>query len=230
VSALLFGCDVSYCQAPSLVPWGHPRIDFGNVKATEGAARDSKLAAHVERIRAAKKHLSLYHFFRPDVEIQAQYEAFANASADVGYGNGDPLDVVPDIDVEYFGGHAVTRAWEPLLRDFVDRLTEAFYGQRPLLYLNWETWICLGSPEWALDCPLWVPFYMREGLTMPTGDVLDKRHVPGKLTDWSIWQFGAGRLFGNKQEGQESYSVDQNRARYLPLLNGEKLTKVQVNP
>ena len=229
MSTLLFGCDVSYCQAPSLVPWEDPRIDFANVKASEGSSRDPKVELHCERIRPSGKHLSLYHFFRPDVDPLTQFRTFDDVAAAVGYGNGNPFDVVPDIDVEYYKGHAVTRAWTPILKELVDMFTEYFGKQRPMLYLNYETWLCLGSPEWALECPLWVPFYMREGLTMPQG-ILDPKHVPGKSPDWAIWQFGAGRLFGTIQEGQQGYSVDQNRARFLPLINGEKLTPPEVNP
>lgn len=209
-----FGCDVSYCQKPELVPWSDPRLDFAIVRATNGASIDHVAAAHVERVRASGKRLSLYVFFQPNETPRGAFEAIDQFAASVGYGAGD---LVPAVDVEWYPGHPVTKAWADPLHEIVDMLTEAYLA-RPLLYMRSNTWQLLGCPEWCLDCPFWIAWYPTEGHLMnlrPPGP----REVPGGK-DWAIWQFGAGHLFGSVQEQYKSYSVDQNRARVLPLIGG----------
>jgi hypothetical protein len=209
-----FGCDVSYCQKPGLVPWVDPRLDFAIVRATNGASVDHVAAAHVAKVRAAAKRLSLYAFFQPNETPRGHFEAIDQFAAASGYGSGD---LVPAVDVEWYPGHPVTTAWAEPLRELVDMLTEA-YQARPLLYMRSNTWKLMGAPAWALDCPFWIGWYPVEGHLMnlsPPG----LNEVPGG-GDWAIWQFGAGRLFGSVQEQFKPYSVDQNRANRLPLIGG----------
>jgi hypothetical protein len=214
----LFGCDVSAYQ-PTIgtlsTPWNDPRIDFGIVKLSESLYETKSATAHCAAIRSAGKRLGAYQFFHPEVDAHGQFEAFDLAAAQAGYGN--PDDMVPAVDVEYFSGHGVSPAWEPLLKELVDYIVEAYNW--PLLYCNWETWHLLGEPQWFEKCHLWIPFYSAEGLPMQAPP-LNPKHVPAKREDWAIWQFGAGKMFASIQ--CQKGGVDQNRANYLPLISGER--------
>jgi len=210
---MIFGCDVSYCQKSTLVNWADPRIAFGIVKASEGVSQDTHVLDHTISIRNARKKLGLYHFFRIDVEPRGQFECFDTVANRVSYGK--PVDIVPAIDIEYYHGHEVTKSWTSPVKSFADMLEEAF-GAKPLLYCSQATWLCLGSPDWFKDYPLWVPLYVRDGLPMPAA--LSSKHVPQGRADWCIWQRYVGPLFGTIQQSKASNAVDQNWAQRLPLI------------
>lgn len=213
-----FGLDVSYCQSLDLIPWEDDRIDFGIVRATHGAAVDVKAEGHCARIHAAKTRLGLYAFFEPRATGAQHFEAFHHLADKVGFGTSG--DLAPVVDVEFYPGHPVTRDWDVPVGEFVDLLEET-YLVPPLLYLTKGTWLQMGKPSWALRCNFWIPRFPLEGhpmnLTPPPPSV-----VPGG-NEWAIWQFGAGKLYGSVQEGRKPYSVDQNRAQYLPLVGGTVL-------
>ena len=206
------GCDVSYCQSPSLVPWGDERVEFAIVKATEGVHTDINAAAHVAKIRAANKPLGLYHFFHPEIDRRAQFEEFDACSRAVGYGK--PGDIVPAIDLEYFHGHEVLPTWSHPALELAEMFAEAF-SARPLLYCSAATWVCMGRPAWVLEHPLWVPMYMIDGYAPPA--TLAPKYVPGG-GEWAIWQYFVGPLFAEKQASKARGAVDHNRARRLPLI------------
>lgn len=213
ISSLQFGCDVSSYQAPTLVDWSDSRIAFAILKASEGSAEDKRVREHAAAVHNAHKPLGLYHFFHPDGDLRGQFEAFDTVAGAVGYGHEG--DIVPAIDVEYYRKHEVTPAWCGPLREFAEMFTEAF-GARPLMYCSQSTWVCLGRPAWLLEFPLWVPFYMMDGLT-PAAK-LSPNHVPGNRTDWCIWQRYVGKLFGTIQNTKATGAVDQNWAQRLPLI------------
>jgi hypothetical protein len=210
-----FGLDVSYCQALDLVPWENERIDFGIVRATHGATVDVKAEGHCARIHAAKKRLGLYAFFEPAVSAEHHAEAFHSLADKVGFGVEG--DLLPAVDLEAYPGHPVTKAWDVPAGEFVD-LLEEIYLAPPLLYLTFGTWVAMGRPLWVTRCNFWIPRYPFQGhpfnLTPPPPSV-----VPGGNA-WSIWQYGAGKLFGGVQEDGKPYSVDQNHAQCLPLVGG----------
>ena len=202
--------DVSGWQPVGLVPWADFRIAGGIVKATEDAHEQASCRRHCAAVRAASKPLGLYHFFHPEGDVKAQFDAFDYVASHVGY----PLatDIVPAIDIEYFQGHGVTAAWNAPLRELVEMFVQA-YGASPLLYLSMGTWICLGRPEWVFAHKLWVTFYRAKGLEHPLN--LPPKYNPGNR-HWDLWQFYGGRLFGKVQESQPA--VDHNAATSLPLI------------
>ena len=213
-----FGLDVSVWQSLDLVPWEHQGLDFAIVRAIHGGAIDVKAEGHCARIHDAHKKLSLYAFFEPAFTAEIHREAFAQIADRVGYGVAG--DIAPAVDIEGYKGHPVTKAWDKPAGEFVDLLEET-YLVPPLLYLTYGTWVAMGKPSWALRCNFWIPRFPLPdhpmNLTPPPPSV-----VPGG-NGWAIWQYGAGKLFGNVQEDGKAYSVDQNRAQYLPLIGGAVL-------
>lgn len=201
--------DVSGWQPVGLVPWADPRIAGGIVKATQDTHEQPSARRHCAAIRAAGKPLGLYHFFHPEGDPKAQFDAFDYVARDVGYGL--PEDIVPAIDVEYFSGHGVTAAWNDPLRQLAEDMAQAFAA--PLIYLSMGTWILLGRPQWIFAYKLWVTFYRFKGLDHPLN--LPPQYVPGGR-EWHLWQYYGGRLFGKVQESQPA--VDHNSARSLPLI------------
>jgi len=212
----IFGCDVSGYQSSTLVPWADPRIGFGIVKFSEAGSAATSTKLHCAALRGANKPMAGYHFFHPECDVRAQFEAFDNVAASVGYGNGNPLDVVPALDIECFAGHGVTPAWNEPLEQLAAMFSDAF--AMPLLYLNASTWAALGKPTWILDYPLWVAMYAIDG-AVPR-DTLPSKFVPGN-GDWTIWQRYVGPLFGTVQNTKARGAVDQNWAKTLPMI-GEK--------
>ena len=212
ISGLSFGCDVSAYQEPTLVDWDDERINFAILKASENLTEDKRVREHSAAVRSAKKPVGLYQFFHPDTDVSRQFTVFKVVADAVEYGgNGD---IVPAIDIEYFRLHEVTPKWCDPLRAFADLLEATF--AKPLLYCSRSTWICLGRPEWLLEYPLWVPFYMMDGLE-PT-QTLSASHVPGERDDWCIWQRYVGKLFGTKQNTKATGAVDQNWAQRIPRI------------
>lgn len=210
---LLFGCDVSSYQPATLVPWADDRIAFGLVKFSEGDTRAAAAGGHVAALRKANKLLGAYHFFHPECSARSQFEALDTAANVQGYGGKG--DIVPAVDVEYFRGHGVTKQWCEQLQPFVDMLTEA-YDALPLIYMNASTFYLLGEPSWLLRCPLWVPYFSREGCLRPAA--LPLAMVPGHTDNWAIWQQLGGKLLGTVQDQKCAGAVDQNWAKRLPLV------------
>jgi hypothetical protein len=222
---MLRGCDVSTFHAPGLVPWQN--YDFGIVRATYGVKADGKAAAHVAKIRKAKKVLGLYHFFLPHQNVASQVEAFGMVAKDAGLTEGDLL---PCVDIEAypdkFSGSTPTHwadvspLWEPQLRDLVTSL-ERIYGGC-ICYITHRDWILLGQPGWVLERPLWVAHYPKTGSRLP----LDHPATPGKRP-YAIWQCMVGPLNESLQAPQDPSAVDQNIAPGpLPLIcaQGQAIT------
>ena len=209
---LSFGCDISSYQEPTLINWNDERINFAILKASENLTEDKRVRGHAAEVRNAQKPMGLYQFFHPDTDVTRQFTVFKSVADAVEYGgNGD---IVPAIDIEYFRLHEVTPKWCEPLRAFADLLEGAF--AKPLLYCSRSTWICLGRPEWLLEHPLWVPFYMMDGLVPPL--TLSPSHVPGERADWCIWQRLVCKLFGGIQNTKETGAVDQNWAQRIPRI------------
>lgn len=143
---------------------------------------------------------SVYHFFRPGLGAAEQLDAFGDVAESVGVGPGwlaPALDVEQDKNdgevtpVRYAQAEALARSWI------------ARYG-RAVLYTNVATWALLGNPEYIRDCDLWVANYGMKVPKTPLG-------LP-----WAIWQHLVAPL-----PGVYSGELDQNRARYLPII-GQK--------
>jgi GH25 family lysozyme M1 (1,4-beta-N-acetylmuramidase) len=214
---MLHGCDVSTFQSPGLVDW--TKQDFGIVRATYGTRPDAKTVQHVERIRAAGKVVGLYHFFRPDQNIDAQVEEFCKQAEACNLFTGDML---PCVDIEdypdkFSGSTAVhwapvAPAWVDTLARLVENLEVRFGGS--ILYVTQRDWHRLGKPEWVLERPLWVANYPGKGATSPLKAPATPAGKP-----WRIWQWLVGPLDKQLQDHTSSRAVDQNVATSpLPLI------------
>jgi len=219
------GVDVSEFQHESLIDWGAVHatlgIDFGIARATYGTRADKRTAAHVARMRAAGVVPGLYHFFRADLTIPAQLEAFGSVADAINLGDGDLL---PAVDVEAFpdqwASGKPTRwarpcpAWCSPLRDLIGALADEHGGV--LVYITQADWSVLGRPDWLLLHHLWVAHWPKTGSTSP----LVRPATPGGVP-WSLWQQMVGPLGSGKQDPSHPRAVDQDVALLpLPTIGG----------
>lgn len=205
---ILTGCDVSVFQPSLLVDWRG--YDFGIVRATYGKNPDKSTLAHVARIRVAEKKVGLYHFFRADQPVQAQFDAFVDRCEACKIGAGD---IVPAVDVEDFPGHTIGPNDVAALSQFCELLRSQF-DCLPLIYITQRDWHRLGKPAWVLDHPLWVAHYPGYGSTSPLAKPATPNGAP-----WRIWQCLVGPLDRRIQKHDDPKAVDQNFASDpLPLI------------
>lgn len=213
-------CDVSGYQSPTLVPWGDPRIVGGIVKCNEGATLSKGLQAHTEAIRKSGKPFGLYIFFRPDVDVEQQFETFQGGATQVGYGDSSGSCIIPAIDVERYYKRAQTGttwveptpAWNPLIKDLIQKLVDAY--EELYIYGGASTWAALGKPTWWTAHKLWVPRYNYNGNPPPDPD---KISTPGGA-QWSLAQTLVGPMFSQVQQDNAPNAVDQSCAKDITLL------------
>jgi hypothetical protein len=198
---LLTGCDVSVFQPLALVDWS--RQDFGIVRATYGKSPDKSTTGHVERIRKAGKRVGLYHFFRADQDVEAQYNSFMDRCEACSIVSGD---IVPAVDVEDFPSHKIGPGDVGALEAFCSLLCAQF-DCKPLIYITQRDWHRLGKPAWILGHPLWVAHYPGYGATSPLAKPATPNGAP-----WRIWQCLVGPLDRRIQKHDDPKAVDQNFA------------------
>lgn len=203
VSELARGVDVSYWQVPKSVNWRKlaETHTFVYVRATYGLKVDPACAEHLNRARDAGITPGLYHFFRPGLSAAEQLDVFGDVAESVGVA---PGWLAPALDVEQDKNDgAVTVARyahaEDVVRAWITR-----WG-RATVYTNPATWAALGDPGYLRDCDLWISHY---GVKLP--------RTPLGLP-WAIWQHLVDPL-----PGVYSGELDQNLARYLPILGEER--------
>src|SRR6184192_2696975 len=121
----MFGIDVSEYQRK--VDWTKLRVDFVQIKATEGLTyADPTLNINRTGAQAAKLPYGFYHFGRPD-----HHPGISGAQAEAAFfcktiGSTWPLR--PTLDLEEGSGDLTT--WAGAFLSEVERLT----GTRPILY------------------------------------------------------------------------------------------------
>lgn len=212
----LFGVDVSHHQVPAALKWDRMREEgctFAIVRLTYGTMLDRKAAEHIERARAEGMTIGAYHFFRPDQPVAAQYAAFREAGIRADYGHVD--DIVPVLDFEDDSERRpITPADAPLAEAFADELLVGF-GVPCMVYITQRDWGRAGKPPWVLRHALWVAHYAAPSRVQPASP-------DGK--PWAIWQHRVGRFNPEGPNGfykDEAPAIDQNRANFLPLMNGD---------
>ena len=216
---MLHGIDVSFCQTRP-PPFDDPRVGFAYIRATTGPRRDKLAAWHVSRMRPTGKPFGLYAFYEPDHSALEHFEAFDQFAAELRF-ESQEQPLVPAVDVEYYKGHGVGPSWEPGLRDFCDRLTEA-YRAPPMLYMTAATWLLLGKPAWVSNCRHWVPWYPVEGHALNLSSPRPSKVPCG--ASWDVWQYGAAPLGGQVQRQYASTSLDLDWASSLYLVGGGVLS------
>ena len=180
------GIDVSHYQKN--IDWevvAAQDIYFTFIKSTEGLEfKDSLFAHNWSHSKKANLIRGAYHFFRPTLDVQIQFENFKN-NTDLKIG-----DLPPVLDVEVYDDvpedSLVARA-----QRWLD-LAEDYYEVKPILYTYQKFYNQTLQGEFD-DYPLWVARYNRF-------------FEPNLIqSEWEFWQYGnKGKL-----EGIEGY-VDFN--------------------
>lgn len=131
VNSKLQGIDVSHYQGS--INWrkvaGSGEISYVYIKATEGEKLvDATLRQNLIEARQAGLYVGVYHFFRPNVNVQSQ---FLNFTRNV---HPNEVDLIPIVDIEHRGKESLT-SFRSKLKQFVDKV-ERHYGVRPILYTS----------------------------------------------------------------------------------------------
>lgn len=166
------GIDVSHHQGD--IDWqevADAAVDFAFIKATEGRDHlDTRFPhnwAEAERVGLRR---GAYHFFTFCTPGDEQARHFLEVVPPT------PGALPPAVDVEFAGN---CRAWSSIdgirseLRAFLTRV-EAAWGQRPLLYITWESESRIVSGHFD-DYPIWI----RNTVWRPLGGA----------SEWVFWQF-----------------------------------------
>ena len=180
------GIDVSHYQKN--IDWemvATQDIYFTFIKSTEGLEfKDSLFAQNWILSKKANLIRGAYHFFRPTLDVQIQFDNFKN-NTDLKIG-----DLPPVLDVEVYDGvpedSLIARA-----QRWLD-LAEDYYQVKPILYTYQKFYNQTLQGKFD-DYPLWVARYNRF-------------FEPNLIqSEWEFWQYGnKGKL-----EGIEGY-VDFN--------------------
>ncbi len=179
--ASLEGVDVSHHEG--VINWQQVKdagIAFAFIKATEGSSFvDSMAQKNLARCREVGIVAGMYHFYRHDVDPEAQAQHFVkNLSAR------EPGDLLPAIDVEGpgDGGGAFSYSKSEVVRrvGVVVGAVQAAIGRAPMIYTYPSGWAELtgNSPQFAGVCPLWIASY---GVATPK--------LAGGWKDYAVWQY-----------------------------------------
>jgi hypothetical protein len=218
----LFGVDVSHHQAPAALKWPLMRLagcSFAIVRTTYGTMHDRAAREHIAAAREAGLHVGVYHFFRASQSVEEQFAAFRAACDLIGYGL--PGDIVPAFDLEDDIDRPLQPAHAELAETFVE-LLKLNFGRAPLLYITQRDWGRVGTPEWCLRLPQWTAHYSVPSRTQPA--------TPNGI-QYAIWQSRVGRFDPKGAHGyykDDSPQIDHNHARFLPLLDGTKVTPIDA--
>jgi lysozyme len=181
-AARMSGIDVSHFQQE--IDWQQVRragVAFTFIKATEGVnVSDSHFSQNWRNAKLARVLRGAYHFFRPQLDAEAQARFFLDEIA------GDPGDLPPVLDVAVltsvdperviFGAHN----WVEIVRT---RL-----GRSPILYTGSAFWRnTLKNSSQFSEYPLWIAHY-----TAGPNPLL-----PSAWRQWTFWQFSQqGKVAG----------------------------------
>ncbi|MEZ5056800.1 MAG: GH25 family lysozyme [Saprospiraceae bacterium] len=183
---LIHGIDVSHHQ--SYINWEEVSkndIHFAFLKATEGVSLvDSLYCENWEELSNTILKKGAYHFFRPTVPAQQQFENFS-MMVHLDFG-----DLPPVLDIEVSDG--VKK--EELVNNCKKwlQLVENKYQVRPIIYTNLKFYHKYLAGHFA-QYPIWIARYN------------DKLPELDKGKNWDFWQYGNR----GKMKGIEGY-VDFN--------------------
>jgi lysozyme len=179
--ANLEGVDVSHHEGA--INWQQVRdagIAFAFLKATEGKSFVDPMAQkNLARCRQVGIVAGMYHFYRHDVDPEAQAKHFLQ-----NLGAREPGDLLPAIDVEApgDGGGTFTYPKSEVVRrvGVVVGAVQAAIGRAPMIYTYPSAWAELtgNSPAFAGVCPLWIASY---GVAAPK--------LAGGWKDYAVWQY-----------------------------------------
>ena len=181
-------------------------VAFGICKVSEGEdwPDESWNKARVDAMRKAGVAVGVYHFLRPKAGRSGAVEMkyFMRQAKAAGWGK--PGDIRPVIDFEV----SVLSPVKSLVyvRQAIDEL-KRLTGKAPIIYTGGPFWneYTNGSKD-NFGCALWLAAYVKD----------PQQFLPAawKQANWTIWQHTAT----GGVAGVSSNDVDQNVARFLPLL------------
>lgn len=209
----LEGVDVSHSNA--VIDWPRVKaagISFAFVKTTEGLHFvDPKWTTNVAGCRAAGIVPGQYHFYRHDVDPEAQAAFFLQT-----LGKHEPGDLPPAIDVESPGdgsGPISYPATEVVHR--VGIVVDAIQRElriSPMIYTYPSVWadVAGNSNAFVETCPLWIASYAATP------------RLPGGWTDYAVWQYtdhgrvdGIATIVDRDRLSGDAAQLDALRARTL---------------
>lgn len=125
------GIDVSHYQGT--INWSvvakNKDVGFLYVKATEGQSYvDDKYIANIKGAKQYGIKVGSYHFFRPTVDPEIQYNHFLSVM------KVSDQDLLPLIDVETISGASSINSFRQKLLLFCRLVAHAFNGQKPIIY------------------------------------------------------------------------------------------------
>ncbi|MBO4802454.1 MAG: glycosyl hydrolase family 25 [Bacteroidaceae bacterium] len=131
VNQTIQGIDVSHYQGS--IDWRtvarSGEISYVYVKATEGSQLvDNTYRANIQGARKAGLKVGCYHFYRPNVSPQLQFQ---NMVSVVSLKH---QDLIPIIDIEVRGREPLPN-FQSKLRNFL-KMVEKHYGVKPILYTS----------------------------------------------------------------------------------------------
>ncbi len=177
------GIDVSHFQRD--IDWRQVRrvgVAFAFIKATEGAAlADPLFAKNWQEARAASVLRGAYHFFRPQLDPEAQARFF------LGRLKNDAGELPPVLDVEVLGNPVSPDEVIDRARRWME-IVAAELGRKAILYTGSAFWRnTLHNSTAFADHPLWVAHYTSGPNPL----------VPSAWSKWTFWQFSQqGKVAG----------------------------------
>lgn len=183
LSDTIRGIDVSTHQKK--IYWSKvSNVDFVFIKATEGATlKDDRFAQNWDSVIKNGITHGAYHFYRPNVSPESQFENFKSVV------KLEPGDLPPVLDAE-----VGSRNHTKLKNDFKKwlKMAEEHYGVTPIIYCNYGFWKLYFNDPYFSKYPLWIANYV-------TSD------IDTVVKDWHFWQHTCyGKINGI------SGHVDQN--------------------
>lgn len=180
----LQGIDVSHYQ--HTIDWKaaskDKNVGFAYIKATEGDSFiDDMYYVNFQEARKHKVPVGSYHFFRPGIGAQAQYDHFIS-TIDIKHQN-----LLPLVDVETMSGVSSISTMHARLLEFCRLLTQAFKGKKPLIYTgkNFYNSYFAGYPQFK-EYKFMIAQYSGEEPVINNG-----------YDDYLIWQYSSkGRISG----------------------------------
>ncbi len=182
-AARMSGIDVSHFQQE--IDWHQVHtvgIAFAFIKATDGTTvADRRFAIHWRQSKAARVLRGAYHFFRPQLDPEAQAKFFLERL------NEDYGELPPVLDVESLSTGISSEQVIAGAKRWIDFISAVIH-RKAILYTGSAFWRNTLRNSTALaDCPLWVAHYTSGPNPL----------VPSAWPKWTFWQFSQrGKMAG----------------------------------
>lgn len=169
------GIDVSHFQgAIDSAQVAGSGVVFAYIKASEGEfTKDPFYSTNYSSLRQNQVLRGAYHFFRPEVDAQAQASNFLAAVNQLTAG-----DLPPALDVEVTGEQSPS-AIAAGMQQWLDAVQQSL-GRTPVIYTSASFWnTALGGTAAFTGYPLWVAEY--------TSGPAPK--IPTGFSNYAFWQY-----------------------------------------